>query len=205
MDALASLPPTSTGSGGTGRPGYRRAADAGGAEMSVPGETTIGILEHEQLIGDDQILIAAPDEVKIAVAVDSGAVENVIGQEDLPGSVHVASNTTGRHFVGASNEHIENYGSCDTVLASEHGEVSCEWKVADVSRPLHSISKMTGPADGPGTHDVLFTNRRAVVVPPGIVDKIMMHIKPLVQYDRQGGLYVAEMTLSGFTRPGQGR
>ncbi len=173
--------------------------------MSVPGETTIGMLEHEQLIGDDQILIAAPDEVKIAVAVDSGAVENVIGQEDLPGSVHVASNTTGRHFVGASNEHIENYGSCDTVLASEHGEVSCEWKVADVSRPLHSISKMTGPADGPGTHDVLFTNRRAVVVPPGIVDKIMKHIKPLVQYDRQGGLYVAEMTLSGFTRPGQGR
>ena len=205
MDALASLPPTSTGTGGTGRPGYRRAADAGGAEMSVPGETTIGMLEHEQLIGDDQILIAAPDEVKIAVAVDSGAVENVIGQEDLPGSVHVASNTTGRHFVGASNEHIENYGSCDTVLASEHGEVSCEWKVADVSRPLHSISKMTGPADGPGTHDVLFTNLRAVVVPPGIVDKIMKHIKPLVQYDRQGGLYVAEMTLSGFTRPGQGR
>ncbi len=183
------------------RPGRESSSD----QQATNSDTTIGILEHEQLIDDDQIPVAAPDEVKITVAVDSGAVENVIDKEDLPGSVHVMGNTTGRHFVGASGEHIENYGSCDTTLASKHGQVACEWKVADVPRPLHSISKMTGPADGPGTHDVLFTNQHAVVVPPGIVDKIMEHVKPLVQYDRQGGLYVAEMTMSGFARPGQGR
>ena len=121
------------------------------------------------------------------------------------GNVHVKPNSTGRHFVGASNEHIENYGSCDTVLQSEHGQVACEWKVADVSRALHSISKVAGPPEGPGSHDVLFNNRVGVVVPPGIVDTVLKYVKPLMQYDREGGLYVAEVTMSGFARPGQGQ
>ncbi len=156
------------------------------------------------MIGDE-LLVAAPDEVRIKVAADTGAVDNVVRPADLPGSVHVTPNSTGRHFVGASNEHIENYGSCDTVLQSEHGQVACEWKVADVSRALHSISKVAGPAEGPGDHDVLFNNRVGVVVPPGIVDTVLKYVKPLMQYDREGGLYVAEVTMSGFARPGLGQ
>ena len=165
---------------------------------------TLGVLEHGQMIGDE-LLVAAPDEVRIKVAADTGAVDNVVRPADLPGSVHVTPNSTGRHFVGASNEHIENYGSCDTVLQSEHGQVACEWKVADVSRALHSISKVAGPAEGPGDHDVLFNNRVGVVVPPGIVDTVLKYVKPLMQYDREGGLYVAEVTMSGFARPGLGQ
>ena len=66
----------------------------------IPGQTAngdkaVGMLDHEQLTDDDQILVAAPDEVKITVAADSGAVENVIDGDDLPGSVRITPNTTG--------------------------------------------------------------------------------------------------------------
>ena len=150
-----------------------------------PGEgKVIGVLEHGQVIGDE-LFVAAPDEVKIKVAADTGAVDNVVRPGDLPGNVHITPNSTGRHFVGASNEHIENYGSCDTVLQSDHGQVACEWKVAGVSRALHSISKMAGPAEGPGDHDILFNNRVGVVVHPGIVDLVLNYVKPLMQYDRE--------------------
>ena len=164
----------------------------------------LGVLEHGQLIGDE-LLVAAPDEVKVKIAADTGAVDNVVHPGSLPGSVHVTPNETGRHFVGASNEHIENYGSCDTVLQTEHGKVACEWEVADVSRALHSISKVAGPPEGPGHHDVLFNNRIGVVVPPGVVDLVLKFMKPVMQYEREGGLYVAEVTMSGFARPGHGQ
>ena len=182
-----------------------RAALAG-APQEQPGHhrRVLGVLEHGQLIGDE-LLVAAPDEVRIKIAADTGAVDNVVGPSALPGNVHVEPNKTGRHFVGASNEHIECHGSCDTVLQSDHGQVACEWKVADVSRALHSISKVAGPADGPGDHDVLFNNRIGVVVPPGVVDLILKYVSPIMQYDREGGLYVAEVKMSGFPRPGPGQ
>ena len=49
--------------------------------------------------------------------------------------------------------------------------------------------------------DVLFNAGKCVVVPPGIVDRILQHVKPLMQYDRKGGLYVAKMRLTVFPRP----
>ncbi len=91
------------------------------------------------------------------------------------------------------------------MLQSEHGQVACEWKVADFSRAPHSISKVAGPPEGPGAHDVLFNNRVGVVVPPGVVDTVLKYVKPLMQYDREGGLYVAEVKMSGFPRPGLGQ
>ena len=59
---------------------------------------------------------------------------------------------------------------------------------------------------GPGTHDILFNNKIGVVVPAGVVDRILKVVKPIMKYKRKGGLYVAEMELSaldntGFTRP----
>ena len=55
---------------------------------------------------------------------------------------------------------------------------------------------------GEARQDVLFNNKKCVVVPPGIVDKILEHVSPLMQYDRKGGLYVADFEVSGFQRPG---
>ena len=81
------------------------------------------------------------------------------------------------------------------------------WNAADVTRPLHAVSQVAGPEDGEGKHDVLFNNKRCVVVPPGIVEKILKVIQPITEYKRKGGLYLAEMELSNtpdedFHRPG---
>ena len=97
--------------------------------------------------------------------MDSGAVANVINRNDLPKGV-VPDGIVKTHFVGASGEHIENYGTCRTLLKGNMQDVVTEWQAADVSKALHSISATTGPEDGPGIHDVLFNNKMGVVVPP---------------------------------------
>ena len=61
----------------------------------------------------------------------------------------------------------------------------------------------TGPADGPGKRDVLFNNKRCIVVPAGVVDKILEKIIPIFEYTRRGGLYVAGVKVSSFHRPGK--
>ena len=66
-----------------------------------------------------------------------------------------------------------------------------------LTRPVERF----GPTGAP-KHDILFNAAKGVVVPPGVVDKILDHITPLMQYDRKGGLYVAGMTASDFHRPG---
>ena len=88
------------------------------------------------------------------------------------------------------------------MIEGKHGKVLTPWEAANVSRPLHSISQTTGPENGPGLYDVLFNNKLGVVVPAGIVNKILERIKPIFQYDRDGGLYTAEVTLSSFARRG---
>ena len=106
-----------------------------------------------------------------------------------------------RHFVSANDAHIEAYGGCDTFMSTGEGPMACKYQVADVARTLHSVSRTTGPADGPGKYDVLFNNRLGVVVPARIVDKILEKIKPVMQYDRRGGLFCAKVKLSSFGRP----
>ena len=157
------------------------------------------------LIDDEEELIAATNEkVRISVAMDSGSVDNVIHPKELPCDAEPVANTSGKHFVGANNSKIEKYGSCATKLESQHGAVGCDWQLADVTRPLHSVSKVTGPKEHPiGKQDVLFNNKKCVVVPPGTVERILKEIKPITEYERQGNLYLAEMTMSAFRRQGQ--
>ncbi len=114
-------------------------------------------------------------------------------------------NSTGRHFVGANNAHIEKYGSCDTKLSSGQGDVGCHWQLADVTRPLHSVARVTGPKEGPGKQDVLFDNERCVAVPPGTAKQLMKRLKPVAEYSREGNLYIADMTLSSFRGQGQSK
>ena len=154
---------------------------------------------------EDEPINAVHEHVKVAVAIDSGAVDNTLPPSELPETVEVEENKTGKHFVGAGGDQITKFGTCMTLLEGQAGKVGCKWQVADVTRPLHSVSRITGPADGPGHQDVLFNNKKAVVVPPGIVEKILQSIKPVAQYNREQGLYVANMTMSGFTRPGPAR
>ncbi len=156
--------------------------------------------------------MAAPDEViagmesstRVRVAMDSAAVDNVIHPDELPEDAEYQPNTSGKHFVGANNAHIENFGSCQTKM-TQHGDVTradvgCDWRMADVSRPLHSVAKVAGPKGGPGNQDVLFDNDSCFVVAPGTVKKLMRTLAAVAEYKREGNLYIADMTLSSFGR-----
>ncbi len=169
------------------------------------------IREAEQLLGSvnclelenqDGVIANTESSTRIRVAMDSAAVDNVIHPDELPGDMEYEPNTSGQHFRGANNAHIENFGSCRTRLTSARGDVGCDWRMADVSRPLHSVAKVTGPKGGPGKQDVLFDNDKCFVVAPGTVKKIMKSIQAVAEYEREGNLYVADMTLSGFGRQG---
>ena len=60
---------------------------------------------------------------------------------------------------------------------------------------------MRGPIEA-AEQDALFNAARRVVVPAGVVDNVLEHIDPLLQYNRQGGLYTTEIELSPFQRQG---
>ena len=97
------------------------------------------------------------------------------------------------------------------IMTAEDGQqVGITWQGANVSRALHSISKVAGPEDGPGQHDILFNNKMGVVVPAGIVNAVVAALqkrgkKPLMTYKRKGGLYTTKVRMRsspGFTRRG---
>ncbi len=161
----------------------------------------IKLLEDEY--GDEELIAGIQDEVKVKVAIDSGAVAPVVNPEDLPAGCQVVKDTSGKDFVGAGGERIRKYGTAKTIMCGKHGRVQCDWRVADVTRPLHSVSHVTGPEEHPvGYQDVLFNNKKCVVVPPGVVERILATITPVAEYTRTGGLYLAEMTMSSFARQG---
>ena len=128
---------------------------------------------------------------------------NVIHPKELPADAEPVPNSDGRHFAGAGGGRITRYGTCKTRLDSEHGAVECDWQLADVTRPVHAVSQVTGPAEGPAKTNVLFDNKRCVVVQPGVVEEILKQIRPIAEYKREGNLYIADMTMSAFAGPGQ--
>ncbi len=158
----------------------------------------VGVIEYVE----DNSILSTAEKVKVKVAMDSGAVANVIHPKNLPTDAVPEPNTTGKHFNGAGGDFIERFGTCMTELEGEHGSIGCDWDLADVSRALHSVSKVAGPYEGPGKQDIVFNNKRCVVVPPGVLDAIMKHVKAVAEYKREGNLYVAEMTMSSFQRQG---
>ena len=161
---------------------------------------TINSIEYTET--ERQLCTVDPDIVKIRVALDSAACDNVIDPNGLPNDAEFEPNENDKHFKGANDSHIERYGSCKTIMNGKHGEVGCNWQMAAVSRALHSAGVVAGPKDGPGKQDILFNNEKAFVVAPGIVGKIMEHCKAVAEYDREGNLYVGEMTLQSFHRQG---
>jgi hypothetical protein len=158
--------------------------------------------------GDDAeevVAVAAPAaKVRVGVAADSGATDNVIGLDDLPDGV-VPEGPAGPPFSNASGGDIKKYGKVVTLLENADGKVGCGWTACAVTRPLHSVSKVCGPEEGPGVQDFMFNNRIGVVMPPGLVDLLLKHIKPVARYPRRGGLYVGDFEMSSFTRQGPAR
>ena len=64
------------------------------------------------------------------------------------------------------------------------------------------VATVCGQIEAP-KQDVLFNAGHCYVVPPGVVDRIMREVNAVAEYERCGNLYIAEMTLSSFTRQGQ--
>ena len=159
----------------------------------------LALIFHE----DEDRVCATTEEVTVRVAMDSGSMANVVNPESMPSNIEPEETDTGRHFTGAGGERIRRYGACNTLLSGEHGDVGCRWQMADVTMALHSVSEVTGPIEGTGDQDVLFNNKSCYVVPPGVVREIMKKIKPVAEYPREKGLYVAEMRMSAFRRQGQ--
>ena len=151
--------------------------------------------------GND-LIATAVERVRIRPAMDSGAVDHVIHPRELPDDAIIVPNTSGKNYRGANDTVIERYGSCDTILEGAAGTVGCTHQLANVSRPLHSVSRTCGPPGGikNAKQDVLFNNDVCVVVPPGIVAEILKRDTPIAKYDREGNLYVGEMTMSSFRR-----
>ena len=78
--------------------------------------------------------------------------------------------------------------------------------MAEVSRALHSVAVTAGPKGvGTGKQDILFNNNKCYVVAPGVVDKLMENLTAVAEYDREGNLYIGEMTLQSFHRQGPQR
>ena len=176
-----------------------RAVESFSKRQALEENASINLLETT--VRDNLIAVAA-EAKRIRVAMDSAAVANVINPEDLPNDVEFAPNETDDHFVGANDSVIERYGTCATILTGEQGSVGCEWDMANVTRPLHSVAKVAGPKGGPGKQDVLFDNDDCYVVAPGVVKAIMKHIAAVAHYERDGNLYLASMTVAPFPRPG---
>ena len=163
---------------------------------------SINAIEYSTVESNEVICNVGPERVKVRVAMDSAACANVIDPKELPQDAEFEPNHEDKHFVGANDSRIERFGTCKTIMSSELGEVGCNWDMAGVSRALHSVGIVAGPKGGPGKQDVLFDNDHCYVVAPGIVKALMKKLKAVAQYEREGNLYIGEVTLSGFRRQG---
>ena len=147
--------------------------------------SSVNIIDEEV----SEKILAATEDQKIYVTLDSGAVAHCANPKDLPGTIAVMQPDGTRRFVGANGQSIEHWGSAKVRLQQRDGQhTSNIFQVMDVCRPLHSVSMI---ADN-GFHTV-FTKTGAVVIPAGILDDLLAKVDHVATYPRVGGLYVAEM------------
>ena len=138
-------------------------------------------------------LNATDEEKQITIALDSGAVDHVLGPDDLPSSAVVAAVTgarIGRNFVAANGEPMQTYG--EVMLAchgGDDGHSTSSFAVTDVSRPLQSVSRMCDQG-----FEVLFTGQMATVRDPKTG-------RIVARFPRRGGLYVRDVRIRSGTAP----
>ena len=174
----------------------------------------IHVMPMEYEDDEDDHLMDLEEEVEVHVAADTGSVAHVVGPKDIPGSIAVRPPANGRvrNFVGAGGDGIKNHGEAVVQLVLEDGTVvNSTVQVADVVRPLHSVSMICD-----AEHEMLYTKACGYVVPEGTLSKFLASINVIAKYPRRGGLYVAKMKARrprpkpapsaakpGFTRPGR--
>ena len=120
----------------------------------------------------------------IKIAMDSGAGDHVASPEDVEGFAIEESHNSkaGRNFVAANGGKIRNHGQSMVKMRTGDGQrVASMFQVADVTRPLYSVSKLCDAGYG-----VSFTKQEGIVSKDG---------KTIHRFHREGGLYVAEMLI----------
>ncbi len=154
-----------------------------------------GFLSHE-IVSDvlkifevddaDELLAAAESQPRmIRVALDSGAGDHVASPADLEGFVVEESpgSKANRHFIAANGQRIANH--CQVQAKVLHDKLGTSFgstfQVAEVSRPLYSVSKMCDAGA-----KVTIDAREALVHKGG---------RLLARFERQGGLYLADFTV----------
>ncbi len=157
-------------------------------EFNIIGEEIDVVAERAS--SDDEQIMMATEEVKIAVAADTGAVAHCAAPRHLPDTVSVDQSDP-RDFTGADGAPLKHFGNAKVRMKMRNGKhVSNTVQVMNVCRPLHSVSTITD-----NEYDMLFTKKAGIVVPAGAFDEILKKVKRVAEYPRKGGLYIAEMTV----------
>jgi hypothetical protein len=159
---------------------YQPPANAGASE-----ELDVKIVEVEQTV--TQLLATQPMSIRsraMRVALDSGAGDHVASPHDVEGFAIVPSeySKAGRNFVAANGGKIINHGEATMKMKNEKGKkIASTFQVADVTRPLYSVSKLCDAG-----YKVEFDGDEAVVTRKK-TGKVVQSFK------REGGLYVTEV------------
>ncbi len=140
-----------------------------------------------ELDDTDELLAAAEARPRvIRVALDSGAGDHVASPDDVEGLVVEESpgSKADKHFIAANGQRIRNCGQVQATMMDKQLGTSfgSTFQVAEVSRPLYSVSKM---CDAGATVEI--DAKQALVKKGGRV---------LARFVRQGGLYLAEFTMT---------
>ena len=172
----------------------------GGELINEPNneDFSIGTVDYHD--DEDDVVMAAEEEVEVDVAIDSGCVCHVVKPGDVPRGVAIKKPSSGRrrNLVAANGSDMENYGDAEVEMVEEDGHViSSTLTVTDVTRALHSTSQVCDTESGacPEGHEVLYTKGCATVVPEGALSRFLGSVRQVARYPRRGGLYVARMKL----------
>jgi hypothetical protein len=162
---------------------------------SVPRVTTgTSVVKNEVNVMDweeeDEMLLAE-DEIKVEVAMDSGAIAHVTRPDQVPKGVQVDGSNT-RNFMAANGGSIKNYGKARVAMADKfQNQSECIYNVADVTRTLHSTGQICDQ-----DFEVLYTKKGCVVVPQETLSRFVNEAMVVAKSPRKnGGLYLAEFTV----------
>ena len=108
---------------------------------------TILLLGKKAHAGRIAAMEGKEDWRRLAIAVDSGACDNVIGPDELPAyeayMEETAASINGVGFVAANGEDIPNYGELKVPMITREGTGrGMVFQVAGVKKPLASVDKM---------------------------------------------------------------
>ena len=163
-------------------------------------EEVLNMLDVE---ADDEVMAAHYEEIEVKVTADSGAGDHVSNSADLGSPVIRPSkgSKAGKAFMAASGDRIENEGEVDILLEGGSVPIKSVFQIANVTRPLMSISRICDHDD----NTVKFDKHKGVV--------FNKRGKELCRFLRDGALYTMKFkvrrpagnTASPFGRQGASR